>query len=141
MCLYFVYPVCLYLVYHLLYILSCTHAVRVDIIIASQSIPHGGSGDSTPSMMSEHHISLQPPVASNFKSPDEWSRWRLQFEQFRIVSGLADSSTIKQVSSCCIALVRRPTQSSLLLMLRRRTGRTARECWNCPTTISRFKRT
>ena len=49
--------------------------------------------------MSAPHIPLQPPPPFNFKSPDEWSRWRRRFEQFRVASGLAESSAAKQVST------------------------------------------
>ena len=48
--------------------------------------------------MSEPHIPLQPPPPFNFKSPDEWSRWRRQFEQFRVASDLTESTAAKQVS-------------------------------------------
>ena len=84
--------------------LYITHALYFEIIQLSQSIPHGGSGDRTSSMMFEPHIPLQPPVAFNFKSPDEWSRWRRRFEQFHIASGLEDSSTVKQVSTLLYCL-------------------------------------
>ena len=47
--------------------------------------------------MAQSHISLQPPPPFDFKSPDEWSRWRRRFEQFRTASGLADSAPAKQV--------------------------------------------
>ena len=38
------------------------------------------------------------------KSPDEWSRWRRRFEQFRIASGLADSTADKQISTLLYCL-------------------------------------
>ena len=49
--------------------------------------------------MSEPHIPLQPPPSFNFKSPDEWSRWRQRFEQFHVASGLTESMAAKQVGT------------------------------------------
>ena len=66
-------------------------------------MPHGSSGDRTPSM-SEPHIPLQPPASFNFKSPDEWSRLHRWFQQFRIASGLAESTPAKQVSTLLYCL-------------------------------------
>ena len=54
--------------------------------------------------MAQSHISLQPPPPFDFKSPDEWSRWRRRFEQFRIASGLADSTADKQISTLLYCL-------------------------------------
>ena len=44
-------------------------------------------------------IPLQPPAPFDFKSPDEWPRWRNRFEQFRVASELAEGSAAKQVST------------------------------------------
>ena len=41
---------------------------------------------------------LLPPGAFDFKNPDDWSRWKLRFQQFRVASGLNDQSESKQVS-------------------------------------------
>ena len=60
--------------------------------------------DRTPLTISEPHIPLQPPSPFNFKSPDEWSRWRRRFEQFRVASGLAESTAAKQVSTLLYCL-------------------------------------
>ena len=47
-------------------------------------------------MLDERGLTALP---FDFKSPEEWSRWRSRFEQFRVASGLADSSAAKQVST------------------------------------------
>lgn len=68
-------------------------------------ILHGGSGElltwnlvemaaSAPSV-----IRLQPPETFNFRQPDEWTRWKCRFEQFRAASGLNEESGVKQVST------------------------------------------
>ena len=44
-------------------------------------------------------VRLQPPEPFNFKSPDEWPRWRRRFLQFRDASGLGDEGQQKQVST------------------------------------------
>ena len=44
-------------------------------------------------------IRLQPPVPFNFKQPDDWSRWKCRFEQFRLASGLDTDPAVKQVST------------------------------------------
>ncbi|KAL5503067.1 hypothetical protein EMCRGX_G009958, partial [Ephydatia muelleri] len=43
-------------------------------------------------------IRLQPPEAFDFKNPDDWTRWKRRFEQFRIASSLDTQSDSKQVS-------------------------------------------
>ena len=44
-------------------------------------------------------ICLQPPSPFDFKTPDEWPRWKRRFEQFRLASDLADESDDRQVST------------------------------------------
>ena len=44
-------------------------------------------------------LRLQPPALFNFKTPDDWPRWRRRFEQFREASGLSEESDVKQVSA------------------------------------------
>ena len=44
-------------------------------------------------------IRLQPPEPFNFKAPDTWPKWKKRFEQFRIASGLSESSAEQQVST------------------------------------------
>ena len=49
--------------------------------------------------MASSSVRLQPPEPFNFKSPDEWPRWRRRFLQFRDASGLGDEGQQKQVST------------------------------------------
>ena len=44
-------------------------------------------------------IRLEPPATFNFRTPDEWPRWRNRFEQFRFASGLSDDDPKKQVNT------------------------------------------
>ena len=44
-------------------------------------------------------VRLQPPSPFDFKTPDEWPRWKRRFEQFRLASGLAGKSDDRQVST------------------------------------------
>ena len=46
-----------------------------------------------------NYIQLQPPEPFNFKTPDDWPRWKRRFEQFRLASGLSEESQLKQVST------------------------------------------
>ena len=43
-------------------------------------------------------VTLNPPEPFNFACPDDWSRWKRRFEQFRVASGLDSESGAKQVS-------------------------------------------
>ena len=52
--------------------------------------------------MAEFH--LLPPGAFDFKNPDDWSRWKLRFQQYRVASGLNDQSESKQVSMLLYSL-------------------------------------
>ena len=49
-------------------------------------------------------VKLQPPEPFNFKTPDEWPRWRRCFEQFRIALGLSTESEKCQVSTLLYCL-------------------------------------
>ena len=50
-------------------------------------------------MASSLGIRLQPPEPFNFRQPDDWSRWKRRFEQFRAASGLDAETALKQVST------------------------------------------
>ena len=69
----------------------------------NQLIPYGGSGDiltlQQAEMATSSLISLQPPEPFNFRQPDEWTRWKRRFEQFRTASGLDAETGLKQVST------------------------------------------
>ena len=54
--------------------------------------------------MASIYIQLKPPEPFNFKTPDEWSRWRRRFEQFRVASGLGEESPAKQISTLLYCL-------------------------------------
>ena len=47
--------------------------------------------------MASSSVRLQPAGSFNFKSPDEWPRWRRRFLQFSNASGLGDEGQRKQV--------------------------------------------
>jgi hypothetical protein len=49
-------------------------------------------------------ISLKPPNAFNFRSPDEWPKWCKRFEQFRTASGLSKEDEVRQVSTLLYCL-------------------------------------
>ena len=49
-------------------------------------------------------VRLQPPEPFDLKTPDEWSRWHRQFEQFRHASGLASEDELRQVSTLLYCL-------------------------------------
>ena len=44
-------------------------------------------------------IRLQAPDLFNFKTPDEWPKWRKRFEQFRVASALDRGVAAKQVNT------------------------------------------
>ena len=44
-------------------------------------------------------IRLQAPDLFNFKTPDEWPKWRKRFEQFRVASALDRGVMAKQVNT------------------------------------------
>ena len=47
--------------------------------------------------MASLHLKL--PEYFNFKQPDEWSRWKIRFEQYRVASGLSEDSAEKQINT------------------------------------------
>ena len=49
--------------------------------------------------MTSSSVRLQPPEPFNFKSLDEWPRWRRRFLQFRDTSGLSDEGKQNQIST------------------------------------------
>ena len=49
-------------------------------------------------------IHLQPPDPFDFKTPDDWPRWKRRFEQFRSAAGLQDASAPKQVNTLLYCL-------------------------------------
>ena len=44
-------------------------------------------------------LRLEPPAPFNFRTPDDWPRWKRRFEQFRVASGLAADDPVKQVNT------------------------------------------
>ena len=44
-------------------------------------------------------LRLEPPVPFNFRTPDDWPRWKRRFEQFRVASGLVSDGEVKQVNT------------------------------------------
>lgn len=50
------------------------------------------------------NIRLQPPDPFNFRSPDDWPRWKRRFEQFRCASGLTQEDQRRQVSTLLYCL-------------------------------------
>ena len=59
--------------------------------ITFKPILHGGNGavlNVKCETMSQ--IRLEPPAMFNFRTPDEWLRWRSHYEQFWFASGLFD---------------------------------------------------
>ena len=51
-----------------------------------------------------YHVPLQPPQPFRFDAPDEWSRWRRRFQQFRVASGLSKEDEERQVSTLLYCL-------------------------------------
>ena len=49
-------------------------------------------------------IRLQPPGPFNFCDPDDWPHWKRWFQQFRVVSGLAEVDASKQISTLLYCL-------------------------------------
>ena len=50
------------------------------------------------------NVRLQPPDPFNFRNPDEWPRWKKQFEQFRSASGQTAEDDLRQVSTLLYCL-------------------------------------
>jgi hypothetical protein len=49
-------------------------------------------------------FNLQPPEQFDFKRPNEWTRWKKRFEQFRIASGLSADTAERQISTLLYCL-------------------------------------
>jgi hypothetical protein len=49
-------------------------------------------------------IRLQPPDPFNFRSPDDWPRWKRRFQQFREASGLSEGTATKQIGTLLYCL-------------------------------------
>ena len=73
-----------------------------------------------------------PPGPFNFKSPDEWPRWRKRYEQFRVASGLSTDSAAKQVSTQLYCL---GEEAELVLMS---TSATADDCKDHASIMAKF---
>ena len=63
-----------------------------------QRILHGGSGDPMA------QIQLQVPAPFNFANPDDWSRWKKRFQQYRCASGLDKEEPARQISTLLYCL-------------------------------------
>lgn len=50
------------------------------------------------------NVRLPPPDPFNFRSPDEWPKWKRRFEQYRSASGLASEDEPRQVSTLLYCL-------------------------------------
>ena len=44
-------------------------------------------------------VRLQPPDSFDFQAPDEWTKWKRRFENFRSASGLSGEDEPRQVST------------------------------------------
>ena len=44
-------------------------------------------------------LQLQPPTPFDFRTPDDWPRWKRRFDHFRVASGLATTAAPQQVST------------------------------------------
>lgn len=49
-------------------------------------------------------LHLQPPEPFNFRTPDDWPRWKRRFEQFRQASSLTKDDAMKQVNTLLYCL-------------------------------------
>ena len=67
-------------------------------IRVSPILLHDGIGDRTLALEMAA-IQLKPPEEFNFKSPDNWPRWRRRYDQFQVASGLGEKSAATQVST------------------------------------------
>ena len=54
--------------------------------------------------MTTYSVSLQPPAAFRFDRPDEWTKWKQHFEQYRLASGLSEQSEERQASALLYTL-------------------------------------
>ena len=49
-------------------------------------------------------LHLQVPEHFDFRSPDDWPRWKKRFEQFHLTSGLVSESETRQISALLYCL-------------------------------------
>ena len=49
-------------------------------------------------------LRLQPPEPFDFKTQDDWPRWKRRFQQFRVASGLIADDAAKQISALLYCL-------------------------------------
>ena len=49
-------------------------------------------------------LRLDVPEQFDFRSPDDWPRWKNRFEQFCLASGLASESEARQISTLLYCL-------------------------------------
>ncbi len=49
-------------------------------------------------------LSLEVPENFDFRSPDDWPRWKKRFQQFHLTSGLADEGEGRQISTLLYCL-------------------------------------
>ena len=49
-------------------------------------------------------LRLEVPENFDFRSPDDWPRWKKRFEQFRLASGLASEGEERQISTLLYCL-------------------------------------
>ena len=49
-------------------------------------------------------VRLESPAPFNFRNPDEWTRWKWRFDQFRTASGLINDDAPKQTSTLLYCL-------------------------------------
>ena len=47
---------------------------------------------------------LDPPAAFNFRTPEEWPRWKSRFDQYRTASGLTETPELQQVNTLLYCL-------------------------------------
>ena len=114
-----------------MYITSCTFVF--DIYCSVGLILHGGSGVTyLQNRRRDGSCSLQPPEKFNFKSPDDWPRWKKRFEQFRIASGLGKEDDERQAYTLLYCLGEEAEDVLLL------TGITSEERKKYDTVLSKF---
>ena len=68
-------------------------------MVKTSIILHGGSGEQVRDYQRMAQLRLEPPEPFNFRTPDDWPRWKRRFEQFRIASGLAGSAAAQQINT------------------------------------------
>ena len=50
------------------------------------------------------NLQLRTPEPFDFKQPDNWSKWKKRFEQFRVASGLTKEDEPRQVNTLLYCL-------------------------------------